>query len=251
MPLKLCSSLEDFSDFDELKKIIAASPLHFTEDLILFYSDARLQVSSNKLKNIYCDFLSDKFLKEVRQNFSKSDSVYSFLKNKKGDYKILDLTAGFARDAFKFVLAGHDVLAFEKNPIVFFLLKDAVDRFFASEKAKELKEVFKVNRFQFNLKFGEASADASGAECFDYVYYDPMFEDASKKAAPKKSMQILKILTEGQASNPPYHEVLSNWAPKAKNFIYKSSNLEGRSGVRVNFEKKGKGFSFYSLSKEG
>jgi len=176
----------------------------------------------------YCDFLSPKFLQEVRQNYSRSDNVYSFLKalskNNK-DLKILDLTAGLGRDLFKFVLAGHKVMAFEKDPIVFVLLKDGLRRFLDSSKLSNIKASFHLERdFRCEIFYGDSLEFIKNTEeQFDLIYFDPMFEDKRKKAAPKKHMQMIKKIVD--ASKTEKETVIEAALKKTQACVLKSSEF--------------------------
>ena len=155
-------------------------------------------------QSFFCDFLSTKYLVEVRQNHSRSESVYSFLRSlskNKSKLSVLDLTAGLGSDLFKFVLAGHKVKAFERDPVLFLLLQDGLKRFYDSNDLDALKKRFQLKEdFDCELYFGDSQiALKSTNERYDLSYFDPMFggdkrRKAAPKAAPKKYMQMIKGL---------------------------------------------------------
>ncbi len=247
MSLTLDSSLELYPLWGELKKQIETSKYLVESDVesCLSYEDGILKLSSKKFPNVYCDFLSEKYLKEVRQSFGRSEGVFSFLRpiSKTEKIKICDLTVGMGKDLFKFVLAGHDVVGYERNPVFYHLVLNGIERFKASKKAEELKRLFKVEEFKVNLILGEA--DSEGVK-YDLSYFDPMFSDESKKAAPKKGMQALKVLS---ASSLEEEKILTiqSWKENSKHFVYKCSGKTKDFPFDVLKEIKGKGFSYLIL----
>ena len=214
-------------------------------DFNLVYKNEFLTFESEG-QSLSCDFISPKYLTEVRQNFSRSEGVYSFLKviskNKK-KLSILDLTAGLGRDLFKFVLSGHKLKAFEKDPVLYLLLEDGLKRFRASPDLEELKERFRLEtNFECELNFGDSLEYLKETEdMFDLIYFDPMFQDKSKKAAPKKHMQIIKSLVKSDEIDKS--DVISKALDKAQ-VVLKSSKYYSdklKPNRLINF----KGFSFY------
>lgn len=198
-----------------------------------------------------CDFLSETYLKEVRQNFNKSDSVFSFTKPlckklKTKNLKVLDLTAGLGRDLFKFVLAGHTVTGYEKDPLVFELLYDGVKRFFDSKKGLDkLKASFKKDSdFLCDVFLKDSTKIQSPQDVWDIVYFDPMFDDERKKAAPKKYMQFLKDLNLTKMTMNEKEKMIEDHLPLCKKFVLKASVFSS-SVLKVENEIKGKGYSYY------
>ena len=223
------------------------------EDYELFLEDTCLSLRklNSALGAVTCDFLSKAYLKEVRQNFSKSDSVFSFIKplSKKlkiKKLKVLDLTAGLGRDLFKFVLAGHEVTGFEKDPLVFELLSDGVKRFFESTKEiEELKSSFKRDSdFSCKVYLKDSTKPVSAEGQWDVIYFDPMFDDDKKKAAPKKHMQFLKNLNLTKMNMDDKEEMIKGFLPYCKKFVLKASEFYSEA-LNLENEIKGKGYSYY------
>lgn len=211
-------------------------------EIRLSYTDGILRLDSKLFPNVYCDFLNKKYLKEVKQSYGRREGVYSFIPSKQR-LKICDLTVGMGKDLFKFVLAGHVVTGFERNPIFYHMVLNGIERFQRSDETQPLKELFKVEEFKVELKFGESKP---GEERYDLVYFDPMFEDVSKKAAPKKGMQALKNLTSQAEENEKF-ETIKKWAEFSEKLVYKCSGRPVDFPFRVKKETKGKGFSYITL----
>ena len=107
---------------------------------------------------------------------------------------IVDATAGLGTDSFLFAAIGCNVLAIERNPIVFALLEDGSNRFLRLG-ALEAEIIDRIELCQAN--FLEA---AETLESTQVVYLDPMFPTKNKIAKAKKGMYYLQELI-GSSSN--------------------------------------------------
>ena len=102
---------------------------------------------------------------------------------------VLDATAGFATDSLLLAIAGFDVTACERNPVVHALQRDAYERM----------QSCGCDDILARLHLLQADAiTVLQAQCFDAVYLDPMFPDRSKSAAVKKPMVYLQALLEAR-----------------------------------------------------
>ena len=100
---------------------------------------------------------------------------------------VLDLTAGFCKDAFLIALKGHQVVAFERNQEVATWVLDGFKR------ARESKKIDFLDRLDF--RFGDAFEELARInEQFDVLYLDPMYPQRDTSALPKKEMQVLRQL---------------------------------------------------------
>lgn len=244
MSIELCSSLKSLTFYEELKRDVEIYKVSY--NILLSCKEGALTLSSDLFTDVSCDFLHKKFIKEVKQSYGRADGVFEFLNKMAKQKKVLDvcdLTVGMGKDLFKFALAGHNVVGFERNPIFYYLVKDGVERFLGSEKSKELQTLFRVEEFLIDLRLG--SADLNG-EQFDLLYYDPMFEDQSKKAAPKKGMQALKYLSE-LSSEDEKMGLIKELNNTENTFVYKCSKKSKDFPFVVKKETKGKGFSYLIL----
>lgn len=107
---------------------------------------------------------------------------------------ILDATAGLGRDAW--ILAAHriQVLALERNPAVFALLRDCLARAGIQSQARA-RRILPLHCEA--LRFLQAPALSRRVRP-DVVYLDPLFDKQKKKAAPWKGMQVLQALLAGE-----------------------------------------------------
>jgi 16S rRNA (guanine1516-N2)-methyltransferase len=97
-------------------------------------------------------------------------------------YKVLDGTLGFAKDALHMFFLGCQVIGIESNPIIFALIKDALDN--QIESAKRIN-IYLGDSFNLLSNFMDE---------LNCLYLDPMFEDIKKKSAPKKEMAFLRAV---------------------------------------------------------
>jgi 16S rRNA (guanine1516-N2)-methyltransferase len=96
--------------------------------------------------------------------------------------KVLDLTGGLLGDALLLLSFGCEVLAVERHPVIRFLIQSAL------ENATHPK----LEKFQFLN--GDALSVLEGQREVQVAFFDPMFEDANKKASPRKEMRIFRDL---------------------------------------------------------
>lgn len=246
MSIELCSSLKSLAFYEDLKRDVENYEVSLDDDVLLSCKEDVLTLSSDLFTDLSCDFLHKNFIKEVKQSYGRADGVFGFLNKMAKQKKVLDvcdLTVGMGKDLFKFVLAGHNVVGFERNPVFYYLVKDGVRRFLNSEKSKDLQALFRVDEFLIDLRLGEAKAKS---DQFDLFYYDPMFEDQSKKAAPKKGMQALKHLSD-ISSEDEKMSLIKELNSINNTFVYKCSKKPKDFPFVVKKEIKGKGFSYLIL----
>ena len=99
---------------------------------------------------------------------------------------VADATAGLLGDAWLLALAGFDVTALERSPLVARLVRDGLRR--AADDPR-------VDRAALaRLRFAEGdAADALGESSFDAVLVDPMFPPKRKASAlPRKDVRLLR-----------------------------------------------------------
>ncbi len=122
-----------------------------------------------------------------RKNISKKDILIRAVGFKSSLWRVLDLTAGLGIDAVHLASMGCQVTSLERNPVLWFLLRQAQLRTQRSE-IKAIRFLSKdANDFlQENLL--EISNE------FDVIYYDPMYPEKKKSALPRKEMQAFRSL---------------------------------------------------------
>jgi 16S rRNA (guanine1516-N2)-methyltransferase len=94
--------------------------------------------------------------------------------------RVLDLTAGMLADSLLFLSFGCEVWAVERHPVIRFLILSAMQ----NARHPRLR--------QLHFIAGDAGSVLAEAPAVDTVYFDPMFEDANERTAPKKEMRIFR-----------------------------------------------------------
>ncbi len=99
----------------------------------------------------------------------------------------IDATAGLGDDSFFLAAAGFNVTMFERNPIIFELLTDAVLR---------ASEISGLDKIVARMTAVEGDSIEKMAECPrpDIVLLDPMFPERQKSALVKKKLQMIQRL---------------------------------------------------------
>lgn len=125
-----------------------------------------------------------------RSKMSKSELVSKAMGSKTSN--VIDMTAGLGRDSFILASSGFNVYLLERNPVIFYLLHDAIDRLRITDPIlagrmnlveKDSKELLSAEDLGIVLKEAETVA----------VYLDPMYEGnvVGKRSSVKKETAML------------------------------------------------------------
>lgn len=130
----------------------------------------------------FCPNFSNKKTLSLKQPLVKAIGF------KKQALRIIDITSGWAKDAFLMAQLGCHVNAVESHPFVFHLVQASLDH---KTKPKNLNFILDNSlNYLNNLKEQEYP---------DVIYMDPMFGD-KKKSLSKKDLRILKKIV-GETKN--------------------------------------------------
>ncbi|MBQ9992629.1 MAG: class I SAM-dependent methyltransferase [Firmicutes bacterium] len=137
---------------------------------------------------LHADFLH--MLMRVRASNMPHELLAQAARIKGADHQLtaIDATAGLGEDSLILAAAGFQVKMFEKNPIIFELLYDAVQR---AAQTPELGAI--VSRMEL---FNEDSIAAmkSMPQAPDVIFLDPMFPERQKSSLVKKKLQLIQKL---------------------------------------------------------
>lgn len=144
-----------------------------------------------KQKPFYIDFLSTKLQHRKKQATSRNELLIRALGSSARDNPlIIDATAGLGRDGWILASVGYHVIMIERSPILYALLRNALER---AEKSATMADI--VNRLQLiRADAKEWLTNLSPKEHPDIIYLDPMFPERKKRAAVKKEMVILQSI---------------------------------------------------------
>lgn len=116
-----------------------------------------------------------------------------------GVRNVIDATAGLGRDAFVLAAAGSTVHACERNPVLFTLLQDGLNRARTTPDAEPwLDERLTLHQCDAR-RWLEALPDTHRP---DVVYLDPMYPPQTKSAAAQREMRILRALISDVDDTP-------------------------------------------------
>ena len=110
------------------------------------------------------------------------------IKNADRPLTAMDATAGLGEDSFFLAAAGFRVTLFERNPIIFALLRDGLERAVRDPRLADIAA-------RMTAVHGDSIAAMAQAESApDVVLLDPMFPARQKSALVKKKLQIIQKL---------------------------------------------------------
>lgn len=157
--------------------------------LLSFLDVVSLSALNNpKIKPLVLDFTKDKlFFRLSHTSKHKEPLARAVLSNIDKDALIFDATAGLGRDSMILHKFGANLIAFERNVVIYCLLEDALNRASVSD------EFLKVSNSVPKLH-ALGSIDSYQGERPSVIYYDPMFPERKKSALVKKDMQLFKAL---------------------------------------------------------
>lgn len=164
----------------------------------LLFSKGRLTFISHVSGPMSFDFSSLITYHKTQQYRLSQELLYRALGLKKSTSSlksIWDITCGTGKDLMLIASYGaHSrIEAFERHPVIYLLLKDALCCLEMSRPDEEALNIF--------LNYGDSSVlfpHEIDSVCNqspsppDVIYYDPMYPDKKKSALPRKEMQIFK-----------------------------------------------------------
>lgn len=227
----------DSSEFEQLNKYCLEQGL----DLTLEWINGQYWLHSDEFKERPIGVEIDRELERHAEFFKRASLVKELLARAigvKGGLrpKVLDLTGGLLGDTLLFLSFGCEVTTLERHPIISFLIKSALAN--ASHPA--------LSRLTF------VSSDAltylEQAQEVDVIYFDPMFEDPSEKALPKKKMRIFRNLIGPDQDAINVFEAARNLKPKRLVVKRPRLSVEIVSAPSVKFEGKSTRYDVYFSS---
>lgn len=149
---------------------------------------------------IHIDFISGNLAHRQKYGGGRGQSIAKAIGLKQGTPppRVLDATAGLAKDAYVLACLGCSLTLIERSPIIVELIKDAIYR---AEENKHFKEVLEkgfeiINQssIEYLSELANKSSNIPDVIYPDVIYLDPMYPDKKKSASVKKNMQILQRL---------------------------------------------------------
>lgn len=188
--------IEDNSPFMEIaKKVQAYIDSHsfvFESELLLKIGDKIvLELSDDSITplDFEIDLFRDKLLWRLAHSGKNSEAVCRAVIGKTVNPLVFDATAGLGRESIILQSAGCQVYMFERNPVIWLLLKSAMTLAQAnteilSSLKNGLPQLTSLGSVEEQFKSGEKLPEP------DVIYYDPMFPQRTKSALVKKDMRV-------------------------------------------------------------
>lgn len=186
------------------------------------------------------DFLSAPMQYRRRQASLKKEVIARALGLKnKTPKKIIDATAGLARDSFILATLGFEITLLERSPIIFQLIQDAMER--AKLDATTAPIIARMH-----LISADSIAFLKGLKPENYpdiIYLDPMFPERKKSALPKEEMRLFHEIV----GDDPDAEILLQTAltcAKDRVVVKRPRLAMPLAGLTPNFAMKGSSSRF-------
>jgi 16S rRNA (guanine1516-N2)-methyltransferase len=186
----------------------------------------KLVLLSENFLPLFVDFNSMSVQK--RRDEGKKQGLVRACKPTKG-LRIMDVTAGWGRDAAVLASFGADVLMLERQPIMAALLADGLSRL-PSETALKLA-LLHIDAKQYLHTLSQTDYP-------DVIYIDPMHPARQKSALVKKDMQVLQRLIGSDddvhaliqlAITRTRHRVVVKWPQRLPALLQPDASIPGKT----------------------
>lgn len=187
------SRLKQAQAFAKAQQLPLLREIDGTFELQLIFGEKRIELYDQQLNTcIYVDFVSGALAHRQQFGGGRGQAIAKAMGLKHGkNPKVLDVTAGLARDAYILATLGCQMTLIEKSPVLSTLIQDGITRGLDSEQSAEILSK------HFNIHNQDAINFLNKLNKNDYpdiIYLDPMFPERKKSALVKKDMQILQRL---------------------------------------------------------
>ena len=180
-----------------------------------------------------------RMLPRIKQNNLSKELLVKAAKIKDSDHKLMavDATAGLGEDSILLAAAGFHVRMYERNPIVFELLSDALER---ARQIPELEEI--AERMEL---IHDDSIEAMKLLDFtpDVILLDPMFPERQKSALVKKKLQMIQKLEIPCMDETELLKTAMQAAPK-KLIVKRPPKGPYLAGIKPDYSNEGKAVRF-------
>lgn len=207
----------------------------------LYLNNDRLELRSlqNKKQSAVCiDFLEGKTRHRRLYGGGKGQDLAKAIGIKKiPNANVIDATAGLGRDAFVLASIGCHVTLLERNPVIYSLLENALERVENSDD-QQVKDICS-RMLLINENASEYFLAQKEADYADVIYLDPMFPLRKKTAKVKKEMSYFHdIVGEDQDSDSLLKLAINS---AHKRIVVKRPRLaEVLAGLKAQFSITGK-----------
>lgn len=180
-----------------------------------------------------------RMIPRLKQNNLSKELLVKAAKIKDPDHPLiaLDATAGLGEDSILLAAAGFHVHMYERNPVVYELLTDALER------AKEIPELAPITE-RMTVYHGDSIEAMKNLEITpDVILLDPMFPERQKSALVKKKLQMIQKLEIPCMDETELLKAAMNAAPK-KLIVKRPPKGPYLAGIKPDYSNEGKAVRF-------
>ncbi|WP_019623488.1 class I SAM-dependent methyltransferase [Thioalkalivibrio thiocyanoxidans] len=156
---------------------------------------ALIREESRRALRLHLDFATGRQGYRLAHSGHQREGLIRAMGNIPRDSHVVDATAGLGRDTLLLAAHGFRVDAWERHPVIYLLLADALERAAREEVLAPIVE-------RITLHVGLATPATLSTQPVAAVF-DPMFPERAKRAAVKKDMQLTQALMEGDPDPDP------------------------------------------------
>lgn len=165
------------------------------------------KTSESKFAPFYIDFIGGKIQYRSQAANLRNELLARAMGQTPATHpRIVDVTAGLGRDSFILATLGFEITLLERSPIIYALLRDALNR-------ARMIEAFAPIIARMQLIQSDAIHWLAQQTLFDrpdVIYLDPMFPIRKKSASVKKEMVILQeLLGKDEDSETLFRQALA------------------------------------------
>jgi 16S rRNA (guanine1516-N2)-methyltransferase len=183
---------EAFKKAQQWQKFLSENNFEFEQIEKIDMSGAVPVIYDKKNNKFSIDFVNDKKNYHKKKLSIKNEILSKALGAGKTGLKVLDLSAGLATDAVFLAQLGYDIVAVERNPLIYLCLEDALKFLKAHEEASNESTDARL-KLRFHFADAQSFLKNKNFEA-DVIYFDPMFPEKAKSALPRQEMVFFKGL---------------------------------------------------------
>lgn len=203
-------------------------PIDKQSKTALYLETDRLCLAVEGFSPLWIDFSDEQWCK--RKSEGKKQGLVKACKPVPG-LQILDLTAGWGRDAAVLASFGAELLMLERHPVMAALLEDAIKRCRADEQCD-------LNLSLLAVDAKDYLQELQPSDYPDVIYMDPMHPLRQKSALVKKDLQILQTMVGPDedalevltlAKQRVKQRVVIKWPQKQPPLARPNASIEGKT----------------------
>ena len=203
MPLEVRAAPGHEAESERLREALAGYHHEGEAELVLEAGDHGLQLIREDTRptlRLHLDFAAGRLGYRLAHAGHQREGLIRAFGKLPRDGQVLDASAGLGRDTLLLAAHGFRVTAWERHPVVYHLLADALARAVLSP---ELAPIIR----RITLHEGQADPAHLNPPAMAAVF-DPMFPERAKRAAVKKDMQLIQALMP-EAADPDAEQTLA------------------------------------------